>query len=157
MGRANGLQYIIEAAKCLKEKGDDTVRFFFMGRGATEPIVKKLAEDYGLTNVSFLGSHKMDVVSEVVNCCDASITTFLNLPVLKTNSPNKLFDSLSAGKPIIVNSAGWKDISVYPHEVGKKEYFFAFFSIRLSHQLNSRPFCVSSVREGGGTDLKTGS
>ena len=50
-----------------------------------------------------------------------------------------------------------KDISVYPHEVGKKEYFFAFFSIRLSHQLNSRPFCVSSVREGGGTDLKTGS
>jgi glycosyltransferase involved in cell wall biosynthesis len=49
----------------------------------------------------------MDVLSEVVNCCDASITTFLNLPVLKTNSPNKLFDSLSAGKPIIVNSAGW--------------------------------------------------
>jgi glycosyltransferase involved in cell wall biosynthesis len=26
---------------------------------------------------------------------------------LATNSPNKLFDSLSAGKPIIVNSAGW--------------------------------------------------
>lgn len=118
MGRANGLQYIIEAAKCLKEKGDDTVRFFFMGRGATEPIVKKLAEDYGLTNVSFLGSHKMDVVSEVVNCCDASITTFLNLPVLKTNSPNKLFDSLSAGKPIIVNSAGWTKDMVEKDDCG---------------------------------------
>ena len=26
---------------------------------------------------------------------------------MATNSPNKLFDSLSAGKPIIVNSAGW--------------------------------------------------
>lgn len=107
MGRANGLQYIIEAARLLKEKGDDSVRFIFMGGGATEPIIKKMSEDYGLTNVSFLGSHKMDVVSEVVNCCDVSITTFLNLPVLKTNSPNKLFDSLSAGKPIIVNSAGW--------------------------------------------------
>lgn len=107
MGRANGLQYIIEAAKCLKEKGDDSVHFIFMGSGATEPVVKKLAEDYGLTNVSFLGSHPMDIVAEVVNLCDASITTFLNLPVLKTNSPNKLFDSLSAGKPIIVNSAGW--------------------------------------------------
>ena len=43
----------------------------------------------------------------MVNLCDASITSFLNLPILKTNSPNKLFDSLSAGKPIIVNSAGW--------------------------------------------------
>lgn len=107
MGQANGLQYIIEAAKCLKEKGDKTIRFLFMGSGATEPIIKKLSEDYGLENVQFLGSHKMAVVAEVVNCCDASITTFLNLPVLKTNSPNKLFDSLSAGKPIIVNSAGW--------------------------------------------------
>jgi glycosyltransferase involved in cell wall biosynthesis len=33
------------------------------------------------------------------------------LPILYTNSPNKFFDSLSAGKPIIVNSAGWtKDL-----------------------------------------------
>lgn len=107
MGRANGLHYIIEAAKCLRDKGDDNIRFVFMGSGATEPVIKKLSEDYGLKNVQFLGSHKMDVVAEVVNLCDASITTFLNLPVLKTNSPNKLFDSLSAGIPIIVNSAGW--------------------------------------------------
>lgn len=116
MGHANGLQYIIEAAKCLRDKGDDDVRFIFMGSGATEPVIKKLSEDYGLHNVSFLGSHKMDVVAEVVNCCDASITSFLNLPVLKTNSPNKLFDSLSAGKPIIVNSAGWtKDMVEQEH------------------------------------------
>lgn len=116
MGRANGLQYIIEAAKSLRDKGDDSVRFLFMGNGATEPIIKQQAEDYGLTNVQFLGSHKMDVVAEVVNLCDASITTFLNLPVLKTNSPNKLFDSLSAGKPIIVNSAGWtKDMVEQEH------------------------------------------
>lgn len=116
MGRANGLQYIIEAAKCLRDEGDDDVRFIFMGSGATEPVIKKLSEDYSLNNVSFLGSHKMDVVAEVVNCCDASITTFLNLPVLKTNSPNKLFDSLSAGKPIIVNSAGWtKDMVEQEH------------------------------------------
>ena len=116
MGRANGLQYIIEAAKYLSDKGDDSVRFLFMGGGATEPIIKKLAENYGLKNVQFLGLHKMAVVSEVVNCCDASITTFLNLPVLQTNSPNKLFDSLSAGKPIIVNSAGWtKDLVEQEH------------------------------------------
>ena len=36
-----------------------------------------------------------------------SLVSFKNLPILYTNSPNKLFDSLSAGKPIIVNSAGW--------------------------------------------------
>ena len=116
MGRANGLQYIIEAAKCLKEKGDDTIHFIFMGEGATEPVIRQLADDYGLVNVKFLGNHKMDVVTEVVNLCDASITSFKNLPILATNSPNKLFDSLSAGRPIIVNSAGWtKDMVEKDH------------------------------------------
>lgn len=121
MGRANGLQYIIEAAKCLKEKVNDSVNFIFMGEGATEPEIKVKTELYGLNNVKFLGNHKMDVVSEVVNLCDASITSFLNLPILKTNSPNKLFDSLSAGKPIIVNSAGWTKDMVEKNDCG----FFA--------------------------------
>ena len=112
MGKANGLQYIIEAAKILKESGNHTIQFLFLGLGATEPKLKDMVEKYGLKNVSFLGNHKMEVLSEVVNCCQASIISFLNLPILRTNSPNKLFDSLSAGKPIIVNSAGWtKDIA----------------------------------------------
>lgn len=107
MGRANGLEYIVEAAKVCADNGANDINFVFMGSGATEPILKKYVEDNNLKNVQFLGSHKMSTVIEVVNICDASITTFKNLPILKTNSPNKLFDSLSAGKPIIVNSAGW--------------------------------------------------
>lgn len=111
MGRANGLQYIIKAAKVLKDLGDTSVNFVFLGDGATCPLLKDDANNLGLENVQFLGFQPMEIVSEVVNCCDASITTFLNLPILKTNSPNKLFDSLSAGKPIIVNSSGWtKDL-----------------------------------------------
>lgn len=111
MGRANGLQYIIEAAKVAKERGMSDVEFIFMGDGATLPELEKLVKDYDLKNVKFLGNHPMKTVVEVVNLCDASMTSFLNLPILQTNSPNKLFDSLSAGKPIIVNSAGWtKDL-----------------------------------------------
>lgn len=111
MGKANGLEYIVEAAKLCKEQKLNDVEFIFMGEGATEPILKKKAEAYGLKNVKFLGNHPMATVIEMVNLSDASITSFLNLPILQTNSPNKLFDSLSAGKPIIVNSAGWtKDL-----------------------------------------------
>ena len=111
MGVANGLEYIINAAKVLKDSGDDSINFVFMGGGATLPHLKSLVEEYKLDNVQFHGNHKMSTVVEVVNCCDASITSFKNLPILYTNSPNKLFDSLSAGKPIIVNSAGWtKDL-----------------------------------------------
>ena len=111
MGTANGLKYIIDAAKVLQDKGVEDVNFVFMGGGATEPKLKKMVEEQELKNVQFLGNHPMGTLAEVVNLCDASITSFLNLPILKTNSPNKMFDSLSAGKPIIVNSSGWtKDL-----------------------------------------------
>lgn len=111
MGKANGLAYIIEAAKIVQEKGISDIEFLFMGDGATQPSLKRMVEEYKIYNVRFLGKHAMKTLSEVVNCCDVSITSFLNLPILQTNSPNKLFDSLSAGKPIIVNSAGWtKDL-----------------------------------------------
>lgn len=104
---ANGLEYIINAAIELKKMNDDSICFIFMGSGALEPKLKDECQRNGLTNVKFLGNHPVGVVAEVTNCCDASITSFKNLPILATNSPNKLFDSLSAGKPIIVNSAGW--------------------------------------------------
>lgn len=107
MGPANGLDYIIEAARLCQEQGLGDVKFLFMGDGATLPVLKDMVNRYGLSNVRFLGNHKMSVVVEVVNLCDFSVTCFKNLPILATNSPNKLFDSLSAGKPIVVNSAGW--------------------------------------------------
>lgn len=104
---ANGLDYIVNAAIELKKKGDDSIRFLFMGHGAMQQMLEEMVRDNDLHNVRFLGNYKVGVVAEVTNCCDASITSFKNLPILATNSPNKLFDSLSAGKPIIVNSAGW--------------------------------------------------
>lgn len=108
---ANGLEYIVSAALELKNRGDNSINFIFMGEGAMEPKLKKFCKDNELHNVQFLGNHPVGVVAEVTNCCGASITSFKNLPILATNSPNKLFDSLSAGKPIIVNSAGWtKDL-----------------------------------------------
>ncbi|MFV0186650.1 glycosyltransferase family 4 protein [Empedobacter falsenii] len=110
LGRANGAHTIIESAKLMKDATD--VEFLFVGGGSTEQELMDEVNKYGLTNVKFLGKFPMKEVSEIVNFCDVSIISFLDLPILYTNSPNKLFDSLSAGKPIIVNSAGWtKDIA----------------------------------------------
>lgn len=109
LGLANGAMSIIEAAKLLK--GDDRFEFVFIGGGATEPELIAACKSHGLNNVRFLGKHPMATTSAIVNLCDVSIVSFADIPILYTNSPNKLFDSLSAGKPIIVNSAGWtKDL-----------------------------------------------
>lgn len=105
LGIANGANTIIESAKLLKE--NSSIEFVFVGGGSTEQELKGVCKEYNLNNVKFLGRYPMDITSEIVNFCDISIVSFKDLPILYTNSPNKLFDSLSAGKPIIVNSAGW--------------------------------------------------
>jgi len=116
MGLSNGIEYIIESAKILKNC--ETIQFIFAGHGNQEAKMKVLVQDYGLKNVRFLGNMNMKDISEIVNLCDCSLVTFDNLPILRTNSPNKLFDSLSAQKPIIVNSAGWTKDMVEKYKCG---------------------------------------
>ncbi|MEJ5051891.1 glycosyltransferase family 4 protein [Chryseobacterium culicis] len=114
LGLANGAHSIIESAKLLKNRED--IEFLFVGGGSTENDLVEEVEKNNLKNVKFLGKFPMSDVSEIVNFSDVSVISFLDLPILYTNSPNKLFDSLSAGKPIIVNSAGWtKDIAEKYH------------------------------------------
>lgn len=108
MGVANGLDYIIKAANVLQnELHDESVNFIFAGGGATKPKLEAMAKEMGLRNVRFIGHFNTVGISDVMNLCDMSIVSFKNLPILYTNSPNKMFDSLSAALPVIVNSAGW--------------------------------------------------
>src|SRR5690554_22400 len=108
LGEANGIDTIIESASLLKEQ---KIQFLFLGAGSTEERLKKVIEQKNIKNVLFHNRTPMELTSAIVNCCDISLVSFKDLPILYTNSPNKLFDSLSAGKPIIVNSAGWtKDL-----------------------------------------------
>ncbi|MDR4951369.1 glycosyltransferase family 4 protein [Chryseobacterium sp. ES2] len=114
LGLANGAQTIVESAKLLNNRED--IEFLFVGGGSTEKDLVDEVEKNNLKNVKFLGKFPMTDVSEIVNFSDVSMISFLDIPILYTNSPNKLFDSLSAGKPIIVNSAGWtKDIAEKYH------------------------------------------
>lgn len=135
LGIANGANSIIQSAILLKDCPD--IEFIFIGGGSTESDLRTLCESSKLSNVHFLGKFGMETTSEIVNFCDVSLVSFMDIPILYTNSPNKLFDSLSAGKPIIVNSAGWtKDLveksgcGYYvdpnePHELAEKLMFLS--------------------------------
>jgi len=110
MGLSNGIGYILDTAKLLKAQKD--IEFIFIGYGSMIDMLKNRCTNENLTNVRFLGRFGIKETAELVNLCDVTLVTFANIPILYTNSPNKLFDSLSAGKPIIVNSKGWtKDMA----------------------------------------------
>ncbi|MBN1408083.1 MAG: glycosyltransferase family 4 protein [Calditrichaceae bacterium] len=118
MGIANGLEYIIKTARIAKNENLSDIQFIFAGTGKTEPDLKKIVQAENLSNVKFLGHLPKTIIAEIVNICDLSIITFLDIPILYTNSPNKLFDSLAAGKICIVNSDGWTRKLVEENDCG---------------------------------------
>jgi glycosyltransferase involved in cell wall biosynthesis len=68
-------------------------------------------------NVHFRRGSKTDV-ARLATESSACLTLFKDVPVLATNSPNKLFDTFAAGRPAIVNSPGWMRELVETNEAG---------------------------------------
>lgn len=116
MGLSNGIDYILDTAKLLKDFAD--IDFIFIGYGSMIDTFMERCKIENLDNVRFLGRFGIEETAELVNLCDITLVTFADIPILYTNSPNKLFDSLSAGKPIIVNSKGWTKTMVETHQCG---------------------------------------
>ncbi|HZL86657.1 MAG TPA: glycosyltransferase family 4 protein [Candidatus Krumholzibacteria bacterium] len=107
MGLANGLDILLDAAAEAQRAGWTDVRFLVLGEGAEAVNLRVRAAARGLDNVVFAGSVPSAQVGRYLQASDVCLVLFHAVPVLGTNSPNKLFDALAAGRPIIVNTAGW--------------------------------------------------
>jgi glycosyltransferase involved in cell wall biosynthesis len=97
MGEANDLTPVVEAARLVPD-----VRFVLMGDGKRRAELERIAPP----NVSFRSGSKTDVARLAAES-SACLTVFKDVPVLATNSPNKLFDTFAAGRAAIVNMDGW--------------------------------------------------
>lgn len=119
MGRVNGLDYVIDAARIIKNENIQDIEILLIGHGANKARFEKMKEEEGLTCLHVMARKPMREISEIVNFCDASyIGLSPDYPILKHNSSNKFFDSLSAGKPIIVNYDGWMLDILREHNAG---------------------------------------
>lgn len=118
MGIANGLDYVIDAALLLKRQQREDIVFVLTGDGKTRPELEAACRKHALTNVVFTGSVPRKEMPLLFALADLTLTSFKNIPILATNSPNKFFDSLAAGKPVIVNSNGWTRNIVEQNQIG---------------------------------------
>jgi len=114
---ANNLELIIDAAEKLQKVGSPVV-FVIAGDGKEKPRLEKLVETKKLKNINFLGKISKYEVVDLYRRAIACIILFKNLPVLSTNSPNKFFDAISTGKPIITNMGGWIGEMVESNKIG---------------------------------------
>ncbi len=118
INKTNHLEYFIHLAKIAQDKEYLQFKFFLVGEGSEVRIILDQVKKLKLTNFVFLESLPKILLNEVVNIMDFSYISFLKLPVLETNSPNKFFDSLSAGKVCLVNTKGWLKDLVEINECG---------------------------------------
>lgn len=110
IGQTNNLEFLLNIAKLSKEQ-QLNIDFKIVGHGSRLKEIKQVAYQSQLNNIEFIGHQNKEGVKQILNVTDATYVSFKDIPVLATNSPNKLFDSLASGKLTIVNTAGWtKDL-----------------------------------------------
>ena len=117
IGLVNAVDELLDLAKIAQEKGKNW-NFLIMGEGSHRKPLEEKARELQLNFVRFLPFSSKDQVNQVLSLADFCWISFAHFPVLKTNSPNKFFDALAAGKAILVNHKGWVYDLVKTHHLG---------------------------------------
>ncbi len=116
MGKVNSLNFVIEAAERLKDHSD--IIFVLIGDGNQKSSLESEVKKLGLANVEILSSVPKRELSEFYAAADAGLVIIGNYPIIEHNSANKFFDSLSAGKAVLINYSGWQRKILEENEAG---------------------------------------
>jgi len=105
-GPANGLDFVLDAAADLQADLPQ-VQFLLVGAGVDKPRVVERAHSEGLTNVHFMDLIPKSEIPALLSAVDVGLHVLSDVPVFRFGvSPNKLFDYMAAGLPVITNTPG---------------------------------------------------
>ncbi|MYD85969.1 MAG: glycosyltransferase family 4 protein [Acidobacteria bacterium] len=107
LGRANDCGQILRAARLLRAWSRSEIHIHLIGDGSERPALQKEAAHAGLDNVHFVPPIPKETLGGWLGAATAMVLTLKPLPVFDTVSPNKLFDALAAGLPVIQTTGGW--------------------------------------------------
>jgi glycosyltransferase involved in cell wall biosynthesis len=104
-GIANGLEAVLDAAAELKRRKRSEIALLFVGEGMMKRTLIARAQREGLDNCIFLDPiPKLNLLSQV----QVGLMILANVPAFYNGtSPNKFFDYLSVGLPVLINYPGW--------------------------------------------------
>ncbi len=107
-GPANGLDAVLNAAAVVQERGRDDIRIALVGQGRDKASLQARAHDENLENVLFLDSVPKTQLTGLMAGADIGLQVLRNVPAFYYGtSPNKYFDYISAGLPVLNNYPGW--------------------------------------------------
>lgn len=107
-GIANGLDAVLDAAAELKRRGRSDIKLAMIGDGKCKPALVARAQREGLDNCVFLPLVRKTEIARVTASFDCGLQILADVPAFYYGtSPNKFFDYISAGVPVVNNYPGW--------------------------------------------------
>jgi glycosyltransferase involved in cell wall biosynthesis len=103
-GLSNNLGVVLEAAQILLTRPD--IKIVLLGDGKDKPTLQAQARREGLDNLLFLPPIPKVEMPAALCAADACIAILKPLEMYKTTYPNKVFDYMAAGKPVILAIEG---------------------------------------------------
>ena len=98
-GISNDLGVVLEAARSLQILAPE-IQIVFLGDGKEKTNLQKQAE--GLTNILFLPPVPKAEVAAALAGADACLAILKPIEEYKTTYPNKVFDYMAAGRPVVL-------------------------------------------------------
>ena len=99
-GLSNDLGIVLQAANHLCQRSD--IVFAFVGDGKEKANLQQQAIDMDLPNVIFAPPASKNQMAEVLAAADACIAILKPIEMYRTTYPNKVFDYMAAGRPVIL-------------------------------------------------------
>ncbi|WP_180173357.1 glycosyltransferase family 4 protein [Acinetobacter sp. YH12029] len=107
-GLANGLGAVIEAAAELQKRGRDDIKLVLVGDGMQKKTLVEQASQRQLTNIVFHDPVNKTKLAGLMASADIGLQILANVPAFYYGtSPNKFFDYIAAGLPVLNNYPGW--------------------------------------------------
>ena len=100
-GLSNDLGVLLEAAGILRDSAPE-VRIVLLGDGMAKPGLQAQARRLGLDNLAFLDPLPKSQMPAALAAADACIAILKPLEDYKTTYPNKVFDYMAAGRPVVL-------------------------------------------------------
>jgi glycosyltransferase involved in cell wall biosynthesis len=99
-GMSNDLGVVLQAAGLLVDRPE--IAIVLLGDGKEKPALIAQAQSLGLKNVSFLPSIPKAQMPQALAAADACIAILKPIPLYATVYPNKVFDYMAAGRPVVL-------------------------------------------------------
>lgn len=118
-GLANGLGAVLDAAAELKRRGREDIKLLLIGQGKLKKVLQARAQREGLDNVVFYEAVNKMRLAGLMAETDIGLQVLANVPAFYYGtSPNKFFDYIASGLPVLNNYPGWLSEMIKEHRCG---------------------------------------